>query len=88
MFDLDKLKHEWKTIAWGIVSLALECELYADPTVLDAFIDDLPEILKMPGLPERCRRILFAPDGSQTETPFEVCCSWPEITALLFGRTR
>jgi hypothetical protein len=55
---------------------------------LDAFIDDLPEILTMPGLPERCRRILFAPGGSQTETPFEVCGSWPEITALLFGAHR
>jgi hypothetical protein len=55
---------------------------------LDVFIDDLPEILTMPGLPERCRRILFAPDGSQTETRFEVCCSWPEITALLFGAHR
>jgi hypothetical protein len=55
---------------------------------LDIFIDDLPEILAIPGLPERCRRILFAPGGSQTEAPFEVCGSWPEITALLFGAHR
>lgn len=55
---------------------------------LDVFIDDLPEILAMPGLPERCRRILFAPGGSQNEAPFEVCGSWPEITALLFGAHR
>jgi hypothetical protein len=55
---------------------------------LDVFIDDLPEILAMPGLPERCRRILFAPGGSQNEAAFEVCGSWPEITALLFGAHR
>jgi hypothetical protein len=55
---------------------------------LDVFIDDLPEILATPGLPARCRRILFAPGGSQSETPFEVCGSWPEITALLFGAHR
>jgi hypothetical protein len=52
---------------------------------LDAFIDDLPEILAMPGLPARCRRILFAPAGQKYETPVEARGSWPEITALLFG---
>jgi hypothetical protein len=55
---------------------------------LDVFIDDLPEILAAPGLPARCRRILFAPGGSWVETPFEVCGSWPEIAALLFGTQR
>ena len=30
---------------------------------LDVFIDDLPEILTMPGLPERCRRIRFRSPG-------------------------
>src|ERR1700755_1308159 len=50
---------------------------------LDVFIDDLPEILAMPGLPARCRRILFAPgDPKKNETLVEACGSWPEITAL------
>jgi hypothetical protein len=55
---------------------------------VDAFIDDLPEILAMPGLDERCRRILFAPNGAAGETRFEVCRSWDEITALLLGAPR
>jgi phosphoglycolate phosphatase-like HAD superfamily hydrolase len=54
---------------------------------VDAFIDDLPEILAMPGLTSRCRRILFAPNGAG-ETRFEVCGSWDEITALLLGAPR
>ena len=52
---------------------------------LDVFIDDLPEILTMPGLPERCRRILFAPQRSDARGKFEQCRRWDEITALLFG---
>ena len=52
---------------------------------LDVFIDDLPEILTMPGLPERCRRILFAPQGSDARGNFERCQRWDEITTLLFG---
>lgn len=51
----------------------------------DVFIDDLPEILAMPGLPERCRRILFAPQGGEAKARFETCHSWNEITALLIG---
>jgi hypothetical protein len=30
---------------------------------VDAFIDDLPEILRLPGFPEGMRKILFDPDG-------------------------
>jgi hypothetical protein len=52
---------------------------------VDVFIDDLPEILMMPGLPDRCRRILFAPQGSDSDPGFEQCRSWDEISALLFG---
>jgi hypothetical protein len=52
---------------------------------LDVFIDDLPEILSMPGLPERCRRILFAPQGSGASGSFEQCRRWDDITGLLFG---
>jgi len=51
------------------------------------FIDDLPEILAMPGLPADCRRILFAPDGA-TERRFEAVRSWDDITGLLFGAGR
>jgi hypothetical protein len=50
---------------------------------VDAFVDDLPEILAMPGLPAGCRRILFAPDNTGQETGFETCRSWKEIAALL-----
>jgi hypothetical protein len=52
---------------------------------LDVFIDDLPEILMMPGLPDQCRRILFAPQGSDARGNFKQCRRWDEITALLFG---
>jgi len=51
----------------------------------DVFIDDLPEILAMPGLPESCRRILFAPQGREGHARFETCHSWDELTALLIG---
>lgn len=49
----------------------------------DYFIDDLPEILVMPGFPETTRRILFDPDG--THTPGDSCArlgSWDEIRAF------
>lgn len=52
---------------------------------LDVFVDDLPEILLMPGLPGRCRRILFAPDDSTADDRFEICRSWKDIAVLLFG---
>ena len=52
---------------------------------VDAFIDDLPEILTMPGLPRNCRRILFAPNATSSGVGFEVCRSWGEISALLLG---
>jgi hypothetical protein len=54
---------------------------------VDVFIDDLPEILNMPGLPDRCRRILFAPNETPAGSIFEVCRSWDEISALLLGES-
>lgn len=36
----NKLKHEWKTLAWGAVSTALELEMYSDPTALDFLIPE------------------------------------------------
>jgi hypothetical protein len=53
---------------------------------LDVFIDDLPEVLSTPGFSAQCRKILFAPVGGRTDSPFEVCESWPAITTLLFGK--
>lgn len=35
----DKLKHEYKTLAWGVASIALELEMFSDPTALDFMID-------------------------------------------------
>lgn len=52
---------------------------------VDVFIDDLPEILMMPGLSDRCRRILFTPQGLNADGTLEQCHSWDEITTLLFG---
>jgi len=51
---------------------------------LDVFIDDLPGVL-IKLKPKTCRRILFAPDGSNSESDFEICRSWNEITTLLFA---
>jgi hypothetical protein len=54
---------------------------------LDALIDDLLEILLMPGLPSGCRRVLFAPDGASAVDPrIETCRSWPDIAGRLLGK--
>ncbi|UPY36822.1 hypothetical protein [Sediminicoccus sp. KRV36] len=52
---------------------------------LDAFIDDLPEILAMPGLPAMTRKILFDPDGVWAAQPYERHTSWASIHAALLG---
>lgn len=55
---------------------------------VDAFIDDLQEILTMPGFPAGMRPILFDPDGhyGQVATQgFARCRDWPDIQALLLG---
>lgn len=55
----------------------------------DVFIDDLPEILAMPGFPAGCRPILFDPEGNfAAQRQFERHASWPDIAASLFGRHR
>ena len=55
----------------------------------DLFIDDLPEILSMPGLPRTMRRILFDPSASHAlsalEPAIECCASWAEISRRVFG---
>ena len=54
----------------------------------DMFIDDLPEILALPGFPEGMCKILFDPDGqfagrSDAAAKFERRTSWAAISADL-----
>ena len=35
----EKLKHEWKTAAWAVVTFGAEASWYIDPTLLDPLID-------------------------------------------------
>lgn len=53
---------------------ALACEV---------FIDDLPEILAMPGFPDGMRRILFDPENRFENSGHHRSSSWPGITADL-----
>ena len=57
---------------------------------LNVFIDDLPEILTMPGLPQRTRPLLFDPNRSHKNgvagrADIAVCSSWDEIAATVLG---
>ena len=46
----------------------------------DYFIDDLPEILLMPGFPKNLNRILFDPEGNHnTDKLYTKLVSWQEI---------
>ena len=46
----------------------------------DYFIDDLPEILLMPGFPKNLQRILFDPEGiHNTDQLYSKLVSWQEI---------
>lgn len=55
----------------------------------DAFVDDLPEILAMPGFPPATRRILFDPDGHHAAgSPHERHAGWDTIAAALLGPGR
>jgi hypothetical protein len=52
----------------------------------DIFIDDLPEILRLPGFPEGMRKILFDPDGryaggGDAAAKFDRRTSWAAISA-------
>ena len=54
----------------------------------EMFIDDLPEILAMPGFPAGTRRILFDPEGNYPggrwrDRVFEHCASWGAIARLV-----
>lgn len=55
---------------------------------VDVFIDDLPEILAMPGFPSQMRPVLFDPDGHHAENPAQNtirCRCWQDVRALLLG---
>jgi hypothetical protein len=51
----------------------------------DVFIDDLPEILHMPGFGPGLRAILFDPGRQWLDVPFERHSSWCAIVAALAG---
>ena len=51
----------------------------------EAFIDDLPEILAMPGFPAGMRRILFDPENRFEKCRYDRCSSWAAITTDLAG---
>ena len=53
----------------------------------DVFVDDLPEILSLPGFPPAMRAILFDPDGQHSATRFERHASWASIRAAVLGDT-
>ena len=62
-----------------------------DALLLDAFIDDLPELLAEETFPARCRAILFDPDGHASDGAwkgrrFERHAHWDDIAAALLGR--
>ena len=52
---------------------------------VDVFIDDLPEILAMPGFPAEARRVLFDPDDNHASQSFERHASWASIAASISG---
>lgn len=53
---------------------------------VDVFIDDLPEILAMPGFPDGVRAILFDPEGHFPDGKgFERHASWASISSALLG---
>ena len=64
----------------------------------DVFIDDLPEILAMPGFPAGMRPVLFDPDRAYATpssrahlaaTPrLAVCHDWSAIADLVLGRSQ
>ena len=62
----------------------------AETVQADVFIDDLPEILLMPGFPEGMRRILFDPYGSHVKTAaadggWHHAARWQDVLPILSG---
>ncbi len=56
----------------------------------DAFVDDLPEILALPGFPSNMRAILFDPEQQHAKAAlpaFETHRSWASIASVLLGTT-
>lgn len=59
---------------------------------VDVFIDDLPEILTMPGLPDAVRAILFDPHRSHPQgidgrPDIAVARNWDEVAETVLGTT-
>ncbi|WP_246088571.1 hypothetical protein [Phreatobacter stygius] len=57
---------------------------------IDVFIDDLPEILTMPGFPATARRILFDPEGAHSGrmasyAGVENYRGWDEVATAVLG---
>ena len=50
---------------------------------VDIFIDDLPEILEMPGFPVQMRGLLFDPDDQHAQSRFERHQHWAGLAAAL-----
>jgi hypothetical protein len=56
----------------------------ANAVSVDVFIDDLPEILSMPGFPDGCRRILFDPYSHHDDVhTFERSAHWHDVKGIL-----
>jgi len=53
----------------------------------DFYIDDLPEILQMPGFPKKTTRILFDPENNHTDKGMHAKLnSWAEIKSFYEGK--
>ncbi|WP_288391929.1 haloacid dehalogenase-like hydrolase [uncultured Herbaspirillum sp.] len=53
----------------------------------DYFIDDLPEILRLPGFPPQTTRLLFDPENNHAAAPdLTRLSAWAEIQAFFEGR--
>lgn len=55
---------------------------------LDAFIDDLPEILNLLGARKNLRRLLFDPDCNYQKSAFERHENWASLDSALLGKER
>jgi hypothetical protein len=52
---------------------------------VDVFIDDLPDILGMPGFPKGMRAVLFDPDAQHAAAPYTRCASWRDVAHAVLG---
>jgi len=92
-YDLHEAARGWvaSTLMDGVTNLVEPHNVFFESTKkekiariahigCDYFIDDLPEILLMPGFPKNLKRILFDPEGiHNTDQLFAKMVSWQEI---------